>query len=127
MDYVSEFVKYFITIIIDAVEEFFDALIVPSTKFTFDAFLVSLGFLGWSILSLFTQLPNAVSWQEALTCSILMGIIVLIDTSVRSSIKSNIDTIKQFSTKVKTNLNAVKESADSEYIEEGFEDESGEG
>lgn len=127
MDYVSEFVKYFITIIIDAVEEFFDALIVPSTKFTFDAFLVSLGFLGWSTLSLFTQLPNAVSWQEALTCSILMGIIVLIDTSVRSSIKSNIDTIKQFSTKVKTSLNAVKESADSEYIEEGFEDESGEG
>lgn len=127
MDYVSEFVKYFITIIIDAVEEFFDALIVPSTKFTFDAFLVSLGFLGWSILSLFTQLPNAVSWQEALTCSILMGIIVLIDTSVRSSIKSNIDTIKQLSTKVKTSLNAVKESADDEYIEEGFEDESGEG
>lgn len=121
MEYVTEFVKYIIKIIIDAIEEFFDALIVPSTKFTFDAFLISLVFLGWSIFAHIGGIPNCVSWQEALTCSILMLAIVLIDTSVRSSIKSNITAIKQFGSKFTNNGEEVAD-VDGEITEESIEE-----
>ena len=117
MEYFVEFVKYIIIIIIDAVEEFFDALVVPSTAFTRDAFFVSLGFLGWSILSEFIGVFNCVSWHEALTCSILMLIIVLVDSSARSSIKSNIKKIKDYSSNLRNNISHESDCEDYEDYE----------
>lgn len=116
----EDFIKTLVYSIIDAIEEFFNALIVPSTRFTFDAFLVSLVFLIWSVISEFTGLPSAVSWMEALTCSILMGIIVLIDSSARSKIKSNIGLLKQYSSRF---VYTGEEEEAEEIQEEVSEDE----
>lgn len=95
-----EYLKILVEAIMDAIEEFFSALTAPSTAFTFDAFLVSLGFIAWSLIALATGLPSFVSWDEAVTCSVLLLIIVLIDTSARNSIKSTLSKIKGVTNKV---------------------------
>lgn len=90
----EEFLKLLVDGIMDAIEEFFTALTIPSTKFTFNAFLISLTFLGWSILASVFGLFSFVSWQEALTCSIILALIVLIDSTTRSSIKDGLMKVK---------------------------------
>ena len=94
-----DFVIMFVKAVMDALEEFFSSLTAPSAKFTFRAFVISVGFLILSIAMKFTGMPCFVSWQEALTCVLLMGIIVLIDSSVRSNISSGMKSIKQFSSR----------------------------
>ena len=78
----------------DAIEEFFEALIVPTQRYVLDAFYVSLIFLVWSLLAIPLKVFSFVSWQEALTCVILLGIVVLIDSSTRSKIAGNMSKIK---------------------------------
>lgn len=95
----SEFLKYLIEAIMDAIEEFFSALNAPSTTFTFYAFLVSLAFTGWSILAEFLYLPSFVGWQEAVTTNVLLLVIVMIDTSARSSVKKSLMRVKGMASK----------------------------
>lgn len=86
--------KLVVDSIMDAIEEFFNALIIPNVNFTKDAFIVSLVFLGWSILAKVLKLPSLVNWQEALTCSIILTFIVLIDNNTRSIVVDNIKKVK---------------------------------
>lgn len=95
----GEFLKYLIEAIMDAIEEFFRALNAPSTTFTFYAFLVSLGFVAWSVVAELLYLPSFVGWQEAVTNSILLLIIVLIDTSARGKIKKSLTKVKSVASK----------------------------
>lgn len=111
-----EYLKYFIEAIFDALEEFFSALTAPSTKFTFGAFLVSLGFVAWSVIALFAELPTFVDWDEAVTCSILLLIIVLIDTSARNSIKSTLSKIKGVTKKVNIKKRKANQNDEMEEV-----------
>lgn len=90
----KDFIDMLIECIMDSVEEFFASLTAPSTKFTFDAFVFSLIFLCGSIAAEMFGIPTFVQWQEALTCSTLMFIIVCIDTSVRGKIKAGLSRFK---------------------------------
>ena len=92
-----EFILMLVEGVMDAIEEFFESLTAPSTKFTLSAFIYSLVFLAWSFVAELTEIPCFVQWQEVLTCNILMLIIVLIDGSVRGSIKSGMSKVKQIS------------------------------
>ena len=80
--------------IMDSLEEFFNALTIPTAKFTQDAFYVSLGFLGWSILAEILNIFTFVNWQEAVTCSVITLLLVIIDSSSRDNIKKNVAKIK---------------------------------
>ena len=96
MEYV---LKTIIEGIMDAIEDFFSALTVPSRRYTLEAFFVSLGFLVWSVIAKVFKLWTFVDWQEATTCCILMLVIVLIDSSTRANIKSGLSKIKEASSR----------------------------
>lgn len=95
-----EFVNMLVTGVMDAVEEFFSSITAPSTKFTFKAFVYSLVFLAGSIAFEIFDIPCFIQWQEALTCSVLMTIIVLIDTSVRGNIRQGIGKFKELASRL---------------------------
>jgi hypothetical protein len=117
----NDFLKILIDGIMDALEEFFDALIVPTQRYTLDAFFVSLIFLAWSVVAKIFELSTFVDWQEALTCVILLGIITLIDSSTRSSITSSLTKVKG----VATRFTYSNEDVEEDSMEEVIEDESG--
>lgn len=119
----EEFITVLVEGIMDAFEEFFDALTVPTTKFTFQAFLVSLCFLGLSVAGAVFGLPVFVDWQEALACSILMLIVVLIDSSARSGIKSNLGKLRGVASKFTYNGEEALESVSDEEEQEFEETE----
>lgn len=108
MDYVELVIKY----IVDSFEEFFDAISAPTSKHIRNSFLFSLGFLLISIVCNILSLWSFVSWQEALTCSIILGLITLIDGSVRSSVGSSVNKIKSLASNVK-----FKQHGDAEELE----------
>lgn len=95
----KEIIELLIEGIMDAFEEFFSALTVPTTKFTFDAFIVSLGFLAFSIIAKLLNFFCIIDWPEAATCSIILFCIVLIDSTTRKSIKENLDKVKNAASK----------------------------
>lgn len=113
----SDFIKYLVEAIMDAIEEFFSALVAPSIAFTFYAFLVSLGFVVWSIVAEIFMLPSFVGWQEAVTCSILLLIIVMIDAGARNSVKKGLQKIKGVTSRF-TYTGESEENKDSIELEE---------
>ena len=90
-----EFVRMLVIGIMDSIEEFFASITSPSTKFTLDAFFVSLVFLAWSIVAGLFDLFSFVDWAEALTTSIIMLGIVLVDSGTRSSVKGSMNRLKE--------------------------------
>lgn len=126
----EEFLNILVTGIMDAIEEFFEALTVPSRKYTLYAFFVSLVFLAWSVIALLFNLSTFVNWQEALTCSILLLIIVMIDSSTRSKIANNMKGIKSLASRFSYDGDEVEneyDEYDNEVIDqEEVYDESGE-
>lgn len=115
----NEFVNILVNGIMDAFEEFFEALVLPTKRYTLDAFFVSLVLLAISVASYIFDLFTFVDWYEALTCSILLGIIVLIDTSTRSKIKSNFAKIKNIKEKFNSANNEIEyeEELENESVE----------
>lgn len=114
-----DFVLLLVQGIMDAIEEFFESLTAPSTKFTFKAFIYSIAFLVMSVVMQYCEIPCFVSWQEALTCALLMLIIVLIDNSVRGKIKTGMSGLKDLASKF-----SYSGEGDSEEMED---DEDGTG
>lgn len=113
--------------IYDALEEFVASINAPSTKFTLHAFFYALGFLALSIVLQILGLSSFVSWQEATTCVVLMLIIVLIDGSVRSDIKSVASKVKTTAGNLSNRNNVVSiEEQQEDYDAEVFDDGSGE-
>lgn len=113
--------------IYDALEEFVASINAPSTKFTLHAFFYALGFLALSIVLQILGALSFVSWQEATTCVVLMLIIVLIDGSVRSDIKSVASKVKTIAGNLSNRNNVVSiEEQQEDYDAEVFDDGSGE-
>lgn len=120
----KDFVIMLVEGVMDAIEEFFASLTAPSTKFTFNAFLYSLGFLALSIITKLLQVPCFVQWQEATACSVLMFIIVLIDSSVRSDIKSGMSKLKSVASKFSYSGDEEVEDEEVAYIDQTEESTS---
>lgn len=112
-----EFTRMLVIGIMDSIEEFFASITSPSTKFTLDAFFVSLVFLVWSIVSAIFNLFSFVSWQEALTTSIIMLGIVLVDSGTRSSVKGSMNRLKESASQVIFKKNDVDEDEDYEPVQ----------
>lgn len=91
----KEFVEMFIIGILDALEEFFNALTSPSTQFTLEAFLVSLGFTVVAIICNSCKIFCFIGVDEAIVCNVLMLIVVLVDTGTRTSINNKLKDITQ--------------------------------
>lgn len=116
----EEVVKMIIDAIMDALAEFFDALTVPTRRYTLDALIVAVIFLGVSILTWLFDIFTFVSWQEALVCTLLLCVIVLIDSSARSAIKSSLSKIKDATSKI---VYTGEEDEDEEDFDEDEDDE----
>ena len=95
----SQFLEMFVIGIMDSFEGFFDSVTLPTSKYVTGAFKVSLVFLIGSIAAEYFNIWCFVSWQEALTCSLLLLMITLIDSGVRSSIKGNLSKLKEIASK----------------------------
>lgn len=89
----SEFLRILIDGVLDAFEEFFESIVSPSRQFIKMAFLISLAFLGFTAIGEVAGFTTFVTWQEALTCSIIMLGITLIDASFRVQIVSGLKSI----------------------------------
>lgn len=76
-------VKYILESIVlfiyDSLEEFAEGLSFAGSKRLRDAFYVTLGFLGFSVIMKLINLPTFISWQEALMAAGIMGVLLLID------------------------------------------------
>lgn len=120
IEQMEEFFNNVIDGIMDAIEEFFEAMIVPTRRYTLDAFFVSVIFLGWSIVAWLFDLFSFVDWPEALTCTLLLGAIVLIDSSARSAISRNLSKIKSVASRFSYNGEEVED-----VEEEVYDNESG--
>lgn len=109
IEQMNEFFNTIVDGIMDAIEEFFEAMIVPTRRYTLDAFFVSVVFLGWSIVAWLFDLFSFVDWPEALTCTLLLGAIVLIDSSARSAISNNLSKIKSVASRFSYNGEEVED------------------
>lgn len=118
IEQMEEFFNNVIDGIMDAIEEFFEAMIVPTRRYTLDAFFVSVIFLGWSIVAWLFDLFSFVDWPEALTCTLLLGAIVLIDSSARSAISSNLSKIKSVASRFSYNGEEVEDIEEEVYNNE---------
>ena len=84
----------FVEAVMDSLEEFFDAISVPTAKYISDAFKISLLFVVMSFAFERFNIWTFVCFPEAATCSILLGLISLIDSATRSSVKSTANRMK---------------------------------
>lgn len=72
----DEILETAITMILDAIESFFNALVYPTAKHLQTAIYTSMVFLLCSLIAeLFNNVVMFVSWQEALTCTVILFII----------------------------------------------------
>lgn len=115
----EEFISCLVTGIMDAFEEFFSALTSPTTKFTLDAFFVSLGFLCVSLIAEVFDIFCFVSWPEATVCSVIMLCIVLIDSTTRTSIKQNLGKVKSAASRFSLPSNAENVEEEETVDEQG--------
>lgn len=90
-----EYVNMFIEGIVNSIEEFFDAMTMPSSKYVSDAFKVSLIFVGASVAAKFLNFWCFVQWQEATVCSVMLFIVMMFDVSTRQSIKGSVGKIRE--------------------------------
>ena len=117
----EEFLRIFVDGILDAFEEFFKSIVSPTRQYIKMAFFISLAFLGFTFIGEFAGFTTFVTWQEALTCSIIMLGITLIDASFRGQLMHGLKSIT--SKLYDTSKYQYDEDDDDEFIEadeEGF-------
>lgn len=83
----EEYIELFVVGIFDSLEDFFDAVIVPTSKHIRDSFLVSLVFLAISVICKLIGIWCFVDWAEAVVCCSMLGIVSLVDASTRASVR----------------------------------------
>ena len=116
----QEYLELVITTIVDAIEDFFESLVVPTASFVRETFLVSLAFIPVSVMLENYQFISFVSWQEAVTCSIILLIITLVDSTSRGQLFNAMKVIKSTSSNAIGNVKSKMKSK-SEIEEEVYE------
>ena len=112
---VNEILETAITMILDAIESFFNAMVYPTAKHLQTAIYTSMVFLMCSLLAeLFSGIVMFVSWQEALTCTIILFIIYGFSTISQNDINNMSGSIKDKATQAKKKVTkAVKSKTSS--------------
>lgn len=94
-----QYLEMFIEAVMDSLEEFFDALRIPTAKYIRDAFIISLIFLAGSFGCVCFNVWTFVEWQEAATCSVILLCVTLIDSATRHSVKDMAKSMKEIAVK----------------------------
>lgn len=89
---------------------FVKSLVVPTTKYIRTAFFVSIGFLAFSGLLYLYDKPTVISVYEALTTSIILLIIFLINANTKSVATNFVKSMK--------NYFVASDIQDDDYIED---------
>lgn len=101
-----------ITMILDAIESFFNALVYPTSKHLVTAIYTSMGFLVFSlVMELIGSVASFVSWQEALTCTIILFIIYGVNSISQKDINRLTSSIKDKAGKAKSKVTSTVKSA----------------
>lgn len=111
------YLELLITGIMDTLEELFDSISKPTSKHTIYAFVISLGFLIISIVCTITGKFAYLSIPEAITCSVLLAIVALVDGTTRAS---TLNGIKSFYSNVQRRFASVDNSIDEESNEDMY-------
>lgn len=108
----DEILETVITMILDAIESFFNALVYPTAKHLQTAIYTSMVFLLVSLTAmLFENVPTFVDWQEALTCTIILLIIYGVNSISQNDINKMSNSIKDKANQAKHKVTkAVKTS-----------------
>ncbi len=108
----DEILETAITMILDAMESFFNAMVYPTVKHLQTAIYTSMIFLLCSLISeLFEDIVMIVSWQEALTCTIILFIIYGINSITQNDINKMSISIKEKATQAKHKVATTVKSA----------------
>lgn len=70
-----ELLQEIIKVMFDCIEDCVSTMTIPSGKRMIHVFYVTLGFLALSIIFLVFGITSFISWKEALTATIIVGII----------------------------------------------------
>lgn len=119
-----QYVEMFIEAVMDSLEEFFDALQVPTAKYIRDAFVISLIFSIGSFLCECFSVWTFVEWEEAATCSVILLCVTLIDSATRHSVKSMAKSMKEIAAKSMTRFAySGEEQLDIPYDQSNYNEE----
>lgn len=109
---VDEILETAITMILDAIESFFNAMVYPTAKHLQTAIYTSMIFLFFSLLAeIIDDITMFVNWQEALTCTVILFIIYGVSSISQNDINNMSSSIKDKATQAKKRVTtAVKSS-----------------
>ena len=103
-----------ITMILDAIESFFNALVYPTAKHLQTAIYTSMIFLLFSLVAeLLGNIVTFVSWQEALTCTIILFIIYGLNSISQNDINKMSSSIKDKASAAKRKVKTAVKSTSS--------------
>lgn len=105
---IDEILETAITMILDAIESFFNAMVYPTAKHLQTAIYASMVFLLCSLISeLSDSIVMFVSWQEALTCTIILFIIYGVSSISQNDINKMSGSIKEKANQAKNKVKTV--------------------
>lgn len=111
-----EYIDMVVTYVYDALESFFNDLKKPTNKYIKESLIVSLIFLGFSMLTFFTKVPSFVSPIEAGATTFILGVVYFIDSSNRSKAKMKVLELKR-------NIKPESSNQDIEEVQEELIDD----
>ena len=117
MEKVEEYLQLTVEMLVDNVEEFFESLAMPTAKAIFDRFLISLVFTAFSFGMEKLGLMCFITWDEGLTCNVILLILTLIDSGTRSAIKGNISKLKDTAQQARMRMK-MKENNTEQEVED---------
>lgn len=110
----NEILETAITMILDAIESFFNAMVYPTAKHLQTAIYTSMVFLLCSLIAeLFDSITLFVDWPEALTCTIILFIIYGVSSISQNDINKMSGSIKEKATQAKKKVTTVVKSTTS--------------
>ena len=89
-----EILQEIIKVMFDCIEDCVSTMTIPSGKRMIHVFYVTLGFLVLSIIFRLLGIMSFISWQEALTASIIVGIISSVNYISKMQIESVLNRLK---------------------------------
>lgn len=102
---IDEILETIITMLLDTIEGFFNALVYPTSKHIITAIYTSFGFLVLSLLAeIIPSITLFVSWQEALTCTIILFIIYGLNSISQNDINKITGSVKAKANQAKSKV-----------------------
>lgn len=97
----TQVLELFINLILDGLEHFFNTILYPSKKYIGNAIFISLGFFIFSVIGFVAGFVVFVDWYEALTATLILGIIYTASSISKSQVDGFIKSAKATGKKLK--------------------------